>query len=135
MCNFHLVGFLFALPRDQVCALFNARANVGEARFVCPLCRLRTVVTKSTILGAAATAAEVRALAAEKGVGHFSRREYSLYLCIYPRVLRCVVLLCPPFGARSSKWLIVCVGLRYTTKSAAVNYNPLGAVASLGLAG
>ncbi|CBJ29267.1 Zinc finger, TAZ-type [Ectocarpus siliculosus] len=29
----------------QVCALFNARANVGEARFVCPLCRLRNVVT------------------------------------------------------------------------------------------
>ncbi|CAM9145756.1 unnamed protein product [Ectocarpus sp. 12 AP-2014] len=28
----------------QVCALFNARANVGEARFVCPLCRLRNVV-------------------------------------------------------------------------------------------
>lgn len=31
--------------RKQVCALFNARANVGEARFVCPLCRLRNVVT------------------------------------------------------------------------------------------
>lgn len=30
---------------EQVCALFNARANVGEARFVCPLCRLRNVVT------------------------------------------------------------------------------------------
>ncbi|CAM9873566.1 unnamed protein product [Ectocarpus sp. 4 AP-2014] len=29
----------------QVCALFNARANVGEARFVCPVCRLRNVVT------------------------------------------------------------------------------------------
>lgn len=28
-----------------MCALFNARANVGEARFVCPLCRLRNVVT------------------------------------------------------------------------------------------
>lgn len=27
----------------QVCALFNARANVGEAKFVCPLCRLGDV--------------------------------------------------------------------------------------------
>lgn len=33
------------LTFGQVCALFNARANVGEARFVCPLCRLRSVKT------------------------------------------------------------------------------------------
>lgn len=55
--------FVLRIPpwlHGQVCALFNARANVGEARFVCPLCRLRTVVTKSAIRGAAATAAEVR---------------------------------------------------------------------------
>ncbi|CAN0464517.1 unnamed protein product, partial [Discosporangium mesarthrocarpum] len=25
----------------QVCALFNARANVRDATFVCPLCRLK----------------------------------------------------------------------------------------------
>ena len=49
-----------SVNREQVCALFNARANVGEARFMCPLCRLRGVNTKpSTAVGAGGEAASV----------------------------------------------------------------------------
>ncbi|CAM9233171.1 unnamed protein product, partial [Phaeothamnion confervicola] len=58
----------------QICACFNARANVGEARFVCPLCRLREVAPKlrkadelagrAAATAAAADAAEAWAAAA-----------------------------------------------------------------------